>query len=414
MNTLKFTTDTKRELLSLYKIGLPTVILAKLFEVATATVIKNLPKEAKENAQYFKEPNPQKRLELLKLYAWLIADEKECAIESQTFRITKAAPLLFEYLRLKEWQRVLDGAVASYNLANQNRFHESVPEGYQRLINDLVPALQIKVRGKALLAEALTHMHSQTIPFPEVEDISNPIVALTGFLQERFICNETFARYYDQVFVDRIELVLSGKSERKRLFLKAAYGIGDTTTGQLLDRYNLGPASGDEYKRRAFNSVQLYILRDLQNPLAASITQRKLVIEAEETKQTTARELALIQKTSSRDISSLQEKLSKVCKAVAGKVSIPEHIAKIIKSYVGEIPELDSSLKKILETPLEDLDLSVRAFNCLKASKINSLRELVQYDVEELKKFRNFGQKSLSEIDQLLQEKGLSFGMVIA
>ncbi|MCZ2223777.1 MAG: DNA-directed RNA polymerase subunit alpha [Chitinophagales bacterium] len=68
-------------------------------------------------------------------------------------------------------------------------------------------------------------------------------------------------------------------------------------------------------------------------------------------------------------------------------------------------------LRKMLKTPLEDLDLSVRAFNCLKAAKINSLSELVQYEQEDLMKFRNFGQKSLSEIEQVLSERGLSFGM---
>ncbi len=68
-------------------------------------------------------------------------------------------------------------------------------------------------------------------------------------------------------------------------------------------------------------------------------------------------------------------------------------------------------LRKVLKTPLEDLDLSVRAFNCLKAAKINSLSELVQYEQEDLMKFRNFGQKSLSEIEQVLNERGLGFGM---
>lgn len=71
-------------------------------------------------------------------------------------------------------------------------------------------------------------------------------------------------------------------------------------------------------------------------------------------------------------------------------------------------------LRKVLNTPLEDLELSVRAFNCLKAAKINSLSELVQYTQEELMKFRNFGQKSLTEIEQMLQEKNLSFGMDIS
>jgi DNA-directed RNA polymerase subunit alpha len=75
------------------------------------------------------------------------------------------------------------------------------------------------------------------------------------------------------------------------------------------------------------------------------------------------------------------------------------------------VDEQTLQLRKILKTPLEDLDLSVRAFNCLKAAKINSLSELVQYEQEDLMKFRNFGQKSLSEIEQVLAERGLSFGM---
>lgn len=71
-------------------------------------------------------------------------------------------------------------------------------------------------------------------------------------------------------------------------------------------------------------------------------------------------------------------------------------------------------LRKVLNTPLEDLELSVRAFNCLKAAKINSLVELVQYTQDELMKFRNFGQKSLTEIEQVLHERNLSFGMDIS
>ncbi|MBK6484107.1 MAG: DNA-directed RNA polymerase subunit alpha [Chitinophagales bacterium] len=68
-------------------------------------------------------------------------------------------------------------------------------------------------------------------------------------------------------------------------------------------------------------------------------------------------------------------------------------------------------MRKLLKTPLEDLDLSVRAYNCLKAAKIGSLSELVKYDTNELLKFRNFGRKSLMEIEALINEKGLHFGM---
>lgn len=68
-------------------------------------------------------------------------------------------------------------------------------------------------------------------------------------------------------------------------------------------------------------------------------------------------------------------------------------------------------MRKLLKTSLEDLDLSVRAYNCLKAAKINTLGEVVKFDTHELLKFRNFGKKSLVEIEELLQTKGLTFGM---
>lgn len=68
-------------------------------------------------------------------------------------------------------------------------------------------------------------------------------------------------------------------------------------------------------------------------------------------------------------------------------------------------------MRKILKTELVDLDLSVRALNCLKAADIRTLSELVTYDVADMLKFRNFGKKSLTEIQELVKSKGLSFGM---
>lgn len=68
-------------------------------------------------------------------------------------------------------------------------------------------------------------------------------------------------------------------------------------------------------------------------------------------------------------------------------------------------------MRKVLKTELVDLDLSVRALNCLKAADIRTLAELVTYDVADMLKFRNFGKKSLTEIQELVKSKGLSFGM---
>ncbi|MCI4667936.1 MAG: DNA-directed RNA polymerase subunit alpha [Bacteroidia bacterium] len=77
-------------------------------------------------------------------------------------------------------------------------------------------------------------------------------------------------------------------------------------------------------------------------------------------------------------------------------------------------PEVDENflaMRKLLKTPLSELDLSVRAFNCLKAADIKTLGDLVSYNIADLLKFRNFGKKSLTELEELVADKNLSFGM---
>jgi DNA-directed RNA polymerase subunit alpha len=68
-------------------------------------------------------------------------------------------------------------------------------------------------------------------------------------------------------------------------------------------------------------------------------------------------------------------------------------------------------LKKILLTPVDDLELSVRSHNCLKAANIKNLADLVRKDESEMLKFRNFGRKSLSELMEIVETMGLEFGM---
>jgi DNA-directed RNA polymerase subunit alpha len=82
-----------------------------------------------------------------------------------------------------------------------------------------------------------------------------------------------------------------------------------------------------------------------------------------------------------------------------------------IKEVNTEVDENILHMRKILKTPLSDLDLSVRAYNCLKAAEIRTLADLVSYDIADLLKFRNFGKKSLAELEELVREKNLTFGM---
>ena len=71
-------------------------------------------------------------------------------------------------------------------------------------------------------------------------------------------------------------------------------------------------------------------------------------------------------------------------------------------------------MRQLLKTKLVDMNLSVRALNCLKAADVETLGDLVQYNKTDLLKFRNFGKKSLSELDDLLESLNLSFGTDIS
>jgi len=76
-----------------------------------------------------------------------------------------------------------------------------------------------------------------------------------------------------------------------------------------------------------------------------------------------------------------------------------------------EFDETSLHMRQLLKTKLVDMDLSVRALNCLKAADVETLGELVSFNKNDLLKFRNFGKKSLTELEDLVQTKGLQFGM---
>ncbi|MFM2207690.1 MAG: hypothetical protein RL213_1665 [Bacteroidota bacterium] len=84
------------------------------------------------------------------------------------------------------------------------------------------------------------------------------------------------------------------------------------------------------------------------------------------------------------------------------------------KTPTEELDENTLHMRQLLNTKLVDLDLSVRALNCLKAADVETLGDLVSYNKSDLLKFRNFGKKSLTELEELVRAKNLTFGMNVA
>ena len=84
------------------------------------------------------------------------------------------------------------------------------------------------------------------------------------------------------------------------------------------------------------------------------------------------------------------------------------------KAEAEEFDESSLHMRQLLKTKLVDMDLSVRALNCLKAADIETLGDLVSFNKNDLLKFRNFGKKSLTELEDLVESKNLTFGMNVS
>ncbi len=84
------------------------------------------------------------------------------------------------------------------------------------------------------------------------------------------------------------------------------------------------------------------------------------------------------------------------------------------KAASEEFDETSLHMRQLLKTKLVDMDLSVRALNCLKAADVETLADLVALNKHDLLKFRNFGKKSLTELEELIKSKNLTFGMNLA
>jgi len=103
----------------------------------------------------------------------------------------------------------------------------------------------------------------------------------------------------------------------------------------------------------------------------------------------------------------------------AGKI-IKDHVQLFINFEVepeeDEVPEIDEEvlrIRKLIKMSVDELELSVRSHNCLKAANIKTIGDLVAKDEQAMLKFRNFGRKSLTELTKILEERGLHFGMSI-
>jgi DNA-directed RNA polymerase subunit alpha len=287
--------------------------------------------------------------------------------------------------------------------------------------------------GNALRRVLLSSLEGYAIIGIKIEGVDHEFNTLKGVTEDvtEIILNLKQVRFKKivdtEVSTEKIQLSIKGKSEFKAGLIEKATSSFQIMNPELyictLDPatkmdIELTIAKGRGYVPAEENepkeSVHGYIAIDA---IYTPIKNVKYSIENTRVEQKTDYEKLVMDVTTDGTIHP-EEAVKQASRILIQHLMIitDENISFDTKGEEKEdvVDEQTLQLRKVLKTPLEDLELSVRAFNCLKAAKINSLSELVQYTQEELMKFRNFGQKSLAEIEQVLHDRGLRFGMELS
>lgn len=411
MNKRKIGEDLRQDFLALFKARVPLNIIAQVFNVSIATVTKYVllyvPLTERENADDFTETGRDKqKLHLMQLYAWLLADERECIAAITTPLISVSKPFLYKYLQLKEWERYLEGVLSYKQISDQNFFTTDVPEGYRKLIEEIFPSPVTTATPKELLEHAFKLMHAEAINFPLEQDVNKPHRVLESYVQNYLFTTKGENRFFDQKFVTQLATHMQqGLDSREKEITEVFFGISTDGFQEISERYDLQKERMRQLKNQSIKRLRV-IYRHFHNLFKQTPAY---CIEMIEKKEQLEKEINSVKYDMSKQIVDLQREML-VLSEFINYGRDKDNALNIVDRILPKEGLLDEKTQ-LLNTSIEDLDLSVRAFNCLKAQHINTLRDLVRFDKEDLIRIRNFGQKTLTELEQFVSEQGLGFGM---
>lgn len=409
MNHKKIDTEKRNDLNILFKYGIPVRVLEIVFEASYSTIHKNLSLEEKKLSDEFQEIPAEKKLFLFKLYAWIIADEADCAISIGSNLTSKLSDGIYEYLKLKEWENILDGMKILSNSFRENRFHESVTESYRKLINELFPANKEKRSSKVLLKEMMTKMHREELGFPEANDIGRPSQALSKVPLDLFK-QEGFVRYFDHNFVSFLNFHMKDLEKKQELYIKAHFGISDTNIALLSQRLGNTESTVNSIKSKALKLLRRSLEKITQNNLSFGVLQSHANLANQKELSKNQRDLNRIKEKAEKEIFLLKKNLFYVAEELSSNLTLSPKVEKIISTYKDpadsqRVFKIDPEIEAMLDKKIEELDISTRLFNCLKLEgKIETVRGLVKYQAKDLMRIRNFGKKCLAEIEMIFEK----------
>lgn len=409
MNHRKIDAEKRNDLNILFKYGIPIRVLELVFEASCSTIYNHLSLEEKKLSDEFQEIPAEKKLFLFKLYAWIIADEADCTISIGSNLTSKLSDGIYEYLKLKDWENILDGMKILANSFRENRFHESVTESYRKLINELFPTNKERGSSKVLLKEMLTKMHREELSFPESNDIGRPSQALSKIPLDLFN-QEGFVRYFDHNFVSFLNFHMKDLDKKQELYVKAYFGISDTNIALLSQKLGNTESTVNGIKSKALKLLRRRLEKITQNNLSFSVLQSHANLANQRELSKSQKDLNRIKEKAEKEIFLLKKNLFYVAEELSGNLNLSPKAEEIISAYRNpadsqRVLNIDPEVDAILDKKIEDLDISTRLFNCLKLeAKIETVRRLVKYRTEDLMRIRNFGKKCLAEIEILFEK----------
>ena len=277
--------------------------------------------------------------------------------------------------------------------------------------------------GNALRRVLLSSLEGYAITSLKIQGVSQEFSSIPGVMEDviDIVLNLKQIRFKNKVENNNAEkatIVISGQETFKAGDMNRFLNFFQVlNTEQLICRMDIDKGRGyvpAEDNRTLHEGIDVIALDSIHTP----IKNVKYVIEPYRVEQKTDFEKLILEVETDGSIHP-KEALKE-----AAKILI-QHFAlfsdeKITLDAPEETETVESNdedsmlIRQILKTKLIDMDLSVRAINCLKSAEIETLGDLVAIHKTDLLKFRNFGKKSLAELEELVKSKGLDFGMNIS
>ena len=415
MSNQKVTPQMLQDTIILLSNSVPLKLIAMACNVHEKSLRDNIPQEKRNDFQDFREGNSEKKIELLKLLAWVAYNPLECAHMMGTRLIMDLKEHLYFYLKIHEWELYLDGALAYKKKVECNHFTDRVDTGYRTLINSLFPQNEFIGTSREVIESILIQMHAGETPFPvslntkDIRDFLNSQI-------DRLFAPETNSKsyFFDEKFVLFFQQTrLDQFGSREQAILKSAMGI-PVEESQLIPLQDLSSQRIAQLRSEVNNKLEKWKKENIFF-FEKTIGDWIEIFEDQSILRGKVSESGVIQEL----LISALGNITEVAKSKGG--ILPDEFNEIMGPIRERFPEMriiipetqvyDKSKLDLSNIPIENIEFSVRTFNCLKHEGILTLGKIPMITREEYLQFRQFGSKSLTEVEQVLKKYNLGFGM---